>query len=266
MLMTMFLACSAPHQGPQSAVDTDSDQVSEAWVPGTNVPGWEDYTCPTEERGSNVIDLSFPSPYPVVGQFSEVPGWAGPQQLVMEFRDCVSFDCVDSASDTASHPYLDVALSTYADPGVERGMGEFGPDDAGDRTVTVTAGQTLFGMLSNTDGDLTEANVSATACLSRVRPDSLVGVVEMRGDPAAFGLDDEHYDEVVFRVHLDVVFADHTGYDNDEDAVEADAPEGFQYAYYDYSTSYEDAWPWDEISDGQIREDVYSRYTPYNAP
>lgn len=264
MLLTLFLACSA-QDSKKPAVNADSDQADDTWLPGADVPGWADYTCPTEERGSNVIDLSFPSSYPVVGQFSDVPGWAGPQQFVMEFRDCISFDCVDSATDTASHPYLDIALATHADPGVERGMGEFGPDAAGERTITVTAGETLFGMLSNTDGDLTEANVSATACLSRVRPDALVGVVEMRGDPAVFGLDGEHYSEIVFRVHLDVVFEDHTGYDEDA-AAGADAPAGFQYAYYDYSTQYEDAWPWAEISDGQIRDDVYSRYTPYNAP
>ena len=42
-----------------------------------------------------------------------------------------------------------------------------------------------------------------------------------------------------------------------------EAQQNFQYQYVD--VTYDEAWPWDAITDPAIRRRVYDLYTPFNA-
>jgi len=45
-------------------------------------------------------------------------------------------------------------------------------------------------------------------------------------------------------------------------------PPEAEYIHYSYysGTSYDEAWPWDEITDPATRAAVYDRYLPWNTP
>jgi hypothetical protein len=60
--------------------------------------------------------------------------------------------------------------------------------------------------------------------------------------------------------------ADHSGLDTAVGGERPAAPDGFTTAHFVYERPYADAWPWDDITDPAIREAVYERYEPYNAP
>lgn len=266
LVIALGLACSNPETPGDSPPATSDTGVEDSpWSPRDDVPGWPDYDCPDPPTGANVITLSYPSPWQFRGVFSAAEmyeGKPGPHYFVVSLRDCVSFECTGNAQEYYDHPYVNATLyDDIAPPGAERGLGEYGPDENESRSI-IGGATSVFGTLRNVDVDGSPPTVSATACLSRVRPDELVGAIEMRGDAVALGLGSEYYDEVVFRVPFDVAFADHAGFDDDGQMISM--PEDVHAAYYDYYIPFAEAWPWDEIEDDAIRDELMRRYSPYN--
>ena len=249
---------TAESETAEESGDTGDTYPYTEWSPGDEVPGWEDADC-TEAYPGRTYVLTFPDIFAAVGGFlNGLPG-AGPHLYTIQLRDCANFPC---ASDTLAKivPYVAATLDgTAGDMGQPRGIGEWGPDNDGVRQVQGD-GRSLLMDWTNHGGRFYEALV--TVCFERVRPDEVRGSV--RAEVPLSGVN--YYDSLVYRFPFDVMYPDHSGFDSTQPDVPADQPDGYTTAHFVYDQPYDGAWPWDDITDPSIREQVYERYAPYNAP
>lgn len=265
----LFLLSCVSQPGTKDSSERPPDDSGGEDTAGTEplvasgVPGWDDYDCSEPSPGRTLV-VEFPDVYSVVGEFYAGLPAAGPQTLLIQLRDCVLFPCTEEALD-ATLPNVDVQLDgTGADGGLTRGLGEWGPDDLG---VRVATGSGLSPIDAWSDGETGTAS-AVTACLERVRPDEVRGVVRVESfwsetqEPFHY----QFYDSLVRRFPFDVRFADHAGFDTTRpDAPEA-RPEGYSTAHFVYDVPYADAWPWASITDPTIRGRLFDEFTPYNEP
>lgn len=276
---------AAPEETAESTADTDTgaDSVTDTadttdttdtsggdsedtfphteWSPGDEVPGWDDADC-TEQHSGRTYVITYPDIYMIQATFMSGMPAAGPHLFGVRLRDCAHFPCAaDSLDDTVPYTLADLD-ATRGDDAQPRGIGEWGPDAEGPRQV-VSHGRSALIDFANEAGSFTRASV--TVCIERLRPDEIRGAVRAevfeRNFPyGAIG----YYNSLVYRFPFSIRLADHAGFDATLPDDPADMPEGYATAHFVYEQPYDDAWPWDDITDPSIREQLYERYTPYN--
>ena len=104
-----------------------------------------------------------------------------------------------------------------------------------------------------------------TVCFERVRPDEVRGTVRAEVFNYPYEIVN-YYPSLVYRFPFDIDYPDHSGFDATLPDEPADQPDGYTTAHFIYDQPYDDAWPWDDITDPSIREQLYDRYAPYNTP
>lgn len=288
--MTMFvllLSCSSPPTKPEgdgtgdtvdsvidsaesAESDTDLPDTSDSedtaspvkWTQGDNVPGWDDADC-SEGHPAMAYVSTFPDVFAVQGTFLPDMAGTGPHLLSVRLRDCTDFACETDIFDQTV-PYVLADLdATRGDDGHRMGTGEWGPDATANRQVQASGRSLLIDWAD--DGTLTSAAV--TVCIQRLRPDEIQGVVRAEVTPANYPFGTvSSTRSLVFRFPFDVLLPDHAGFDSTQPDRPADQPLGYTTGHFTYDQPYDDAWPWEDITDPSIREQVYDRYTPYNAP
>jgi hypothetical protein len=105
-------------------------------------------------------------------------------------------------------------------------------------------------------------------CLERSRPDNLVARVEFEFSPeeaASSRYDLGPYESLHAAGWLDAVIPTHSGTieNGDYECIRG------EYLAVEYGASpdaYDLAWPWDWITDDDVRQQVYDMYTPCNLP
>lgn len=231
------------------------------WNPGDDVPGWEDADC-TEPHPGRAYSMTFDDVYLAEAHFMVGMPGVGPHVLTVQARDCINFRCLPDTLDRTT-PYVNAVLdATAGDDGQPRGLGEWGPDATTSRDVAADA---LSMLLDWDNGGMGRTPVEVTVCIERMRPDELRGTVraEVFDYPYAYV---NYYPSLVYRYPFYIRYPDRSGFDSTRPDSPADKPEGYDHAHILYDQPYEGAWPWDDITDASIREQLYERYTPYNAP
>lgn len=251
----------------ESGETSDTDDSADSGDTGeaspfvaSDVPGWDDYNC-AEEDPVATMSFTFPDVFTVTGVFLAGQPSAGPHFLTVQLHDCVYFAC-DGSLDTTL-PYTEAtADGTWGDAGIPRALGVWGPDDTAPRYVE-GLGNSPFGPWSDTTyGWVGEV----TVCVERMRPDEIRGVVRVSGSVTDYTYDD-YYDilDTVLRFPFSVQLDDHAGFDTTLPDT-GTAPPGYSTAHFEYDVPYDDAWPWDQITDKKVRQELHDRYTPYNTP
>lgn len=255
----------ASTESGESADTGDSQDTAPPtdWSPGDAAPGWEDADC-TEASPGRAFEITFPSLFRIEGTFLRGQATGGPHLVTVKLRDCANFTCALHTLDT-NDPYVSVSLdATGGSTDEPRGTGTWGPDEDTDRHVR---GDGKSVMMDWSNGDVEPIEAAVSVCLERVRPDGLRGVVRVEVTQRNYPWDRiSFYDSIVLRFPFDVLVPDHAGFDARYLDVPADLPDGYPSAHFVYELPYGDAWPWDDITDPSIREQLYERYTPYNAP
>lgn len=202
----------------------------------------------------------------VVGEIEEVDGEVRPARIYIETRDCASFTCDTNTRRDAHTPFVNASLELTADDGAGTSTGWWGPDATTARAVR-GGGYAVFGRAGNLARDGHTVNAEVSVCFSRVRPDSVTGVLFYRlpvpGDPVQFWA----VDAVEFWSPFTFTLPEHAGVSWPASA-HTGGPEGdasmLEWRYL--GVSYDDAWPWTSITDGAVRGALYNAYTPTTAP
>lgn len=250
---------------------TDADSApppGPSWQPGDPIPGWDDYPCEEEAPSFDSSDtVVLPLHSMAAKPLCIVPSDDQPCDLAerpweTDLRYCVTGDhgnCL--TDDTRQEAMLLFWGDEYAWP-EPRGQGWYDfrgglPARAGDfylRTPDLGAWQAHDPAVAGYD----TLSPDGLGCLSRVRPDNLAGTVwlifskeyqDLLGLPEALVLG------------FDVLLPDHGGVD----VVAEEVPAEIAAVHYTYmpATDYDAFWPWDDITDPDIRQQVYDRYLPY---
>ena len=251
-----------------TAADSDTGETADTappieWSPGDDIPGWEDADC-TEAHPGRTYVITYPDTYAALGTFLDGMPGSGPHLYSLQLRDCANFPCAADTLDVTV-PYVNVALDgTAGDGGLPRGTGEWGPDESGVRHV-LGDGRSM--LIDWDNGVYDYVPTTITVCIERLRPDEVRGAVRVEVTALNYPYNPVYYyDTLVYRFPFDIRYPDHAGFDATQPDVPADQPLGYTTAHYTYEQSYDAAWPWDDITDPSVREQVYERYTPYNAP
>lgn len=111
-----------------------------------------------------------------------------------------------------------------------------------------------------------ESPADTRVCISRFRPDQLRGVVyvDMRDGYVPHS---DWYASVTITVPFEFTFVPHSAFYGYGDRPWDKKPEGTDDFYIQYGDlTYDEAWPWDEITDPAVRDALYEMYTPWNNP
>lgn len=226
---------------------------------GGPVPGWDDYDC--GEPGVNPsIALSLPNLQSLILFMGNTTGATlGFTAMSIEVGCAGEVEC-----DSEPSPY--VATDVFAaSPRVEaRGLGWYRGGDA-DGELGPTEGRFPVGTrwVIRNGHDYMEG----AACLSRLRPDEVSGVIDLVVHRANEPLDGvlQFYEQITARVPFDYRFQPHAGmYYPVEDECTLDTSEWD--GVISYTGSYDDSWPWSDITDPEVRDLLYETYTPCNSP
>lgn len=260
-LVSLLLACASPPAEEPLPLAAPVTTKAPPWVVGGEVPGWPDVGC---DPGLSATRYRFDNPtqWRMVGEIAEVAGRVRPVRITIETRDCGSFSCDDTQPRASSTPYLLASLSLSGDDGLADATGWWGPDATTARTVR-GSGYSVFGRAGNYTRNGHGDNAEVSVCLSRVRPDSVTGVLFFRlttpGDPVQF----QWVDAVEFWSPFSFTLPEHAGTSGAADA-QTGGTEGRDDAlvWRYLGVSYDDAWPWASITDGAIHDALYNAYTP----
>lgn len=266
ILVLLLSGCAPPILNGTTAAEKGARA---AWQPGDPIPGWEDEECKIPEGGNVLRFGGWSPPAYFHGGFEYDPDLAtdGFFWWLGWWEDCDGFDCGGVPGD-GEFPALYFLLSSGPFEAETRGQGAYPSEST---TSWVDQSKLLFDSLFGTvqqgladcGWECNTSLDSADVCLQSVRPDGIRGRVLMTGLPGS-PMETVSYERAVFVVEFDVRFEDHSGYENGVTAV-APPSGGEQKSriFYNY-ISYDEAWPWDEITDDAIRQQVYDRYTPWN--
>ena len=229
----------------------------------SDLAGWDDADC-TDPTPGRTMSITMPTPFLMEARFLAGQASPGPHQLTIQLHDCVLLPCTDGYLDPGQ-PYTSATLDASGGKSdVPRGLGGWGPDTEDPRRVAAEG--LSFGGAWADDG--TRMCAAVTVCLERVRPDVIRGVVraessqdEWKGGRMYY----YYYPSVVYRFPFEIHLDEHAGFDTTQPEA-GSAPAGFATARYLYDIPYEEAWPWEEIEDASVAQDLHDRYTPYNAP
>ena len=237
------------------------------WSPGGDIPGWADADCPEPSEG-RTYRTTFPDVQEVELSFLAGEPGPGPHRLVVRLRDCDFTPCYEhgGAPDEAK-PFLEATLDlSGSKDGGDRGQGPWGPDAGSPRRVVARGNGPLIAWSNGGWGYVGEV----TACLGRVRPDEVEGVIRAELPVEVLpwtplGNKGPWYDTQVFRFPFEVHFAEHAGYDLSLPDT-GTRPEDYPRAHVLYGVPYAEAWPWGRITQPLLRAQVQERYRPYNQP
>lgn len=264
------LGCSAPPQpilGPGTTKDTgvggDTGAGSGGWSPGDPIPGWEDFDCSLDVLGAAHVEVGLPDVRWGTLGISAVDGGGAPAQLTLnlDLLDCRGGPCPDGEPGDLTFAEVDAPVDVSGDGYRSRGQGWFGTPAKPFGRVHVQA-TTLLAQFFTSSG-----SSGAALCLSRVRPDMVAGVVLVQQLSGA-QMESAWYGPVATLLPFEVRFVDHAALDANVPTSGLSPPPGsesqcFAYGHY---ISYDTIWPWDLITDSDVRDAVYARYTPWNWP
>lgn len=263
------MAPTAPAAG--KAMETGDTAATAAWEPGDPIPGWDDHDC-ADMGGAGYLDLTMPNVvYAGWGELifgGDGAGTLTARTLQGIYADCTISTCnylgYDESLDDTS--WVRVALHDYSGDLVSRGVGDY--DQRGlDRGYPQTKGHSEL-LTWHSVGEPSLDSVRVRLCVSSIRPDRVAWTLEVQPQSPADrgGPYNSWYRGLSLRVHYQVEFSDHAGCIIDAADPYGCVPDfGESQIGYD-DISYDDAWPWDEITDPDIRDAVYERYTPWNTP
>jgi hypothetical protein len=251
-------SASTPEAGPNASLG------SRPWSPGDPIPGWEDGPDCTPPPATDTFKLQNPDLWSFDGSIGPLGKGVGTTSMVVVTRDCTSFACEPEGALDRSTPYAEILLRATVAAGAGAlgpwGVGDWGPDQAKGRSVGLEA-ETVFGLVANPAPVRGHANVYASVCFDRVRPDEVRGVytyvLHIYGDPVPI----PKYDHINIWARFHARLDDHSGVE-----VASDLPNdpsgrsGYTWRYQ--GVRYEDAWPWDSITDATTRAAVMGRYRP----
>lgn len=230
---------------------------AEVWQPGDDIPGWPDYDCPEPSGDDLEVGIAYPSTLNVTTGFtSEVPIGIG---AVWPFLgDCLDAEC--SGADAG--PRVDLRFSRVSG-GDGRGQGSYTSSDPEAFRIGGYLENVLYGYW---DTHETYGNyaVDVHLCLSRVRPDEIRGTMQVYQHDLWFDPWGRPYH---LAYEFLAQFDDHGGDsefgdpDCSNPSISGTTVDGTALYYY-HDVLYDDAWPWAEITDPDIREAVYQRYYP----
>jgi hypothetical protein len=237
---------------------------SKVWSPGDPIPGWEDSPCDAPPAGAGHLSTTFPDGWSARASIrGNDTGEVTSRSLSLLLVDCTTIDCsgLDRPQGVASH--ADLSLVDHSGGTESRGQGVYGPGYADEPLGGYSEGDSQLLYWTATDTDTRADNALGYTCLSRVRPDMIEGVLLLR--PYDIGWN--YYRDTQIRISFSVTFADHAHVDDDEPTDAYTEPEGADIAHFAYNEiDYDEAWPWELITDKSIRDAVYDRYTPWNVP
>lgn len=234
------------------------------WVPGSDVPGWDDYPCEDElvlppDAAVRDLEVSAARFY----SFHYVPG-AEPAEARAEhpgggFVD--GWDSIGCGEDPRCE--IHIGFETEAWRTIElRAQGWYEVQDESSSGARGIGGvghtpEGLWEYQTHWDGDTCESPAVGHACFSRVRPDEFRGLWVVEVDPEYMGgCWWTGPRVVVYRVH--VLLPLHAAF----------TVENFDYDtfstlhLYDDTAPYDASWPWDDITDPSVRAALYRDYTP----
>lgn len=248
-------ACSTAGQAPRFTATSKAD-IS-PWEPGDDVPGWEDADCPVETGADSVVVEQMFATVRWYGLLVDERGVAlGPS---FDLQDCTEFSC-DGAGVQIDVPDVSVTLVDFSRD-IWNKQGEY---CAGDECYTSGWSASLAIGGYSTGGEHPAPDV--TLCLSRVRPDQILGVMTV--DYLHQTLPHEYVQRVQVHYPFEVLYGDHCAWDRSVPVGDASPPEEcpLTITMFDYqgSATYDTSWDWDAITDPAIREELYTRYTPFN--
>lgn len=261
----------------------DSGSASGEWQPaGQPVEGWPDYDCEEAGDGSEAVNVGFPSSI-----FSAGIYWYHERQVLQLWSDtvaCVGADACGAGTYSTMYYFDSTGMSTALDGEIDgregRWLGIHGPRDW--TTTSDADGPRLLIELPNGsrvmtwDGAIPGAvEGAATLCVARASPIQFAGrvsTVVAAADTVWTGLGDgtravklKAFFDVTFQAQ-DVVLGDST---DPHMATTAEAERrgcatGYPWAAVGLGySSYETAWPWDQLSE-PTRSDVFAAGLPCN--
>lgn len=266
-MFLLFIACTSGPVAP--APPRGADPKAAVWAPGDPIPGWDDADCTVPVAG-NIFEIHGLDTWSVVGVADARAGLPDVAEVRVELRDCARFPCTPGAVRPEGDPFTELAFSTEIEEGVRRGLGWYGPDGDVARPVRAeTYGVVGYGTNVDAGGD--PANLHGQACVARARPDEVSGVVYHQFFESFDPVGIYWYSTIDMWSSFRAVLPDHAGVlVADPAAFPAAAlletlPDDIRAFHWEYdAVSYDDAWPWDEITDPAIRQAVYDRYLPVN--
>lgn len=234
------------------------------WQPGDDIPGWEvyDYECPIND-GGDAATVQLPDVWYAVAGFGDYEDTLV-MGLTVTLADCVDAPCTTSiTTDPGDAPDVFAGSTDWSVADIYSKTGFFGPDSARTESSLAVVGNVPVGGFWT---DPPQSGRALSFCVSRLRPDKLVGVVSVVYTERGF-LPHAYYPDMTVQYPFDVTFEDHAAWDSDIDGGDP-AFEDLSWRFIGYSSpvDYDNAWDWDAITDTTIRAAVYDRYTPFNWP
>lgn len=242
---------------PCPTVSTDGGAI---WVPGDPVPGWCDYPCDAEfelPAGADEAPVSFESGKMYV-QLNDYGALSS--QSAINYGSDGHLDADDAPRWLLGFGRKSSAVGTGVS---SRQQGWYYLDDAeltlwyrdeahGIRWVDIEDNETP----SEGWRDVRPYGV----CISRFRPDHIRGWAwfDLTAEPLG------SFDSWLF-VRIDLVLAEHAAQYATEYVYPQLTPEqsALMFYYSDWQgITYDNAWPWDEITDPDLRQQLYDLYTP----
>ena len=264
--MLSLIACVRWNIQDEDVGSTSTGKIEKTstWAPGDVIPGWEayDFDCAIESTSDSAV-VTLPDLWRgafLLGQLTRglYIGWE------FSLADCTDFACEGISSLPMNAPNVTGTIEDNDAADLWRKTGYYGAGtDRGDSSAHAAFYLPTGGFTTTDDNGSHEV----TACLSRVRPDQLTGVVYV--SYWSNNLYHDYYDHAEVQYPFDIAFADHAAWDYTlVAAARRAAPDDRTAPYIAYATdaSYDIAWDWDAITDPDIRAAVYDRYTPENWP
>lgn len=292
-LTFLLLPAGCFHPPGESTPRPDPERPPAPWHPLDPIPGWEDYPCeelgvPDLEVEDVHVDDAFLLMHPQLD-----PGRVRVVGLPSEARftlvPCFGDDpCGEEEFDWRG-TWIDIHLHGGYDrkSATERGQGWYLPVEGctgGSRSAFIFTSMPEqyeeLGLPDTTTApgwcdDFWSMPSETSVCLSRVRPDVVDGVAWVRIlTESEGGLVPDGQGRLV-RIALHLPFAEHGGFYSDGVDMEPgesmetmgieDLPDEIRTQFYVYHADqpFNKVWPWEQITDPEIRAWVREKYRPY---
>lgn len=268
-LLHLLDACTSDSHLATSAPEDPAAEGPPAWLPGDEIPGWEDYPCEEElpafvtstwivfeavEVESRAACV-WPDDYEWCDS-AESPTWT----LMVLCNE--GEDDPDCSLGTSERIRISFSGDVYL-PRDPRGQGWYDFTIRGlERSGWAQLYSDVYGVAetyysASASSGYDDVPPDGMGCLSRVRPDEMSGVayIDFRREPR-----DDRPEAYILPFHFR--FPDHGGRYS---CATPSKPDEVKDRHYEYtpSTDYDEFWPWEEITDDDVRQQVYERYTPY---
>lgn len=265
-----FVLGACAEQGHVDDSGSEAPESSEsAWAPGDPIPGWIDYACPVLATSASVESWTYPATYATAGYVACDPsalcpsgrGWA-----LSGYVGTCDGDC--SSEDGPEADWMQFGLGRWMLDS-RPPLGTYVRDD---RELLVAIHDV------REEGLLLAENLSyayhadgydtwdGSACVAELRPDRVSGWLRLDDRPlstempSSVTVSDDGEPDAYF-VPFVVEFPPGATYEEPwEGELASDVFRGA------YTLPYDEWWPWDDITDPEIRGAIYEMYKPVNVP